>query len=101
MIDCLLFSRMETGLVSDHGFNDKDVNVYPAHLLHSFLDPEYVEQSKKYLSKYDTDVLRRLQTSTDGRLKAGQGGLRRPRQDLLPLRLLVLAADPPPQRGDL
>src|SRR5215471_7746915 len=56
MINCLLYSRMETGLVSNQDFYDEDVNVYLAHLLHSFINPEYVEQSKKFLSKYDTDV---------------------------------------------
>jgi hypothetical protein len=69
MINCLLYSRMETGLVSNQDFYDEDVNVYLAHLLHSFLNPEYVEQSKKYLSKYDADVFHRLQASTDARLK--------------------------------
>ncbi len=69
MINCLLYSRMETGLVSNQDFYDEDVNVYLAHLLHSFINPEYVEQSKKFLSKYDTDVFRRLQGSTDARLK--------------------------------
>jgi hypothetical protein len=60
---------METGLVSNQDFYDEDVNVYLAHLLHSFINPEYVEQSKKFLSKYDTDVFRRLSNSTDSRLK--------------------------------
>jgi hypothetical protein len=69
MINCLLYSRMETGLVSNQDFYDEDVNVYLAHLLHSFINPEYVEQSKKYLSKYDSDVFRRLSNSTDARLK--------------------------------
>jgi hypothetical protein len=69
MINCLLYSRMETGLVSNQDYYDEDVNVYLAHLLHSFLNPEYVEQSKKYLSKYDADVFRRLQASNDARLK--------------------------------
>lgn len=69
MINCLLYSRMETGLVSNQDFYDEDVNVYLAHLLHSFINPEYVEQSKKFLSKYDTDVFRRLSSSTDARLK--------------------------------
>ncbi|MEP7029278.1 MAG: hypothetical protein ABI960_11845, partial [Candidatus Eisenbacteria bacterium] len=69
MINCLLYSRMETGLVSNHDYYDEDVNVYLAHLLHSFINPEYVEQSKKYLSKYDADVFRRLSNSTDARLK--------------------------------
>jgi hypothetical protein len=69
MINCLLYSRMETGLVSNQEYYDEDVNVYLAHLLHSFINPEYVEQSKKFLSKYDTDVFRRLSNSTDARLK--------------------------------
>lgn len=69
MINCLLYSRMETGLVSNQDFYDEDVNVYLAHLLHSFINPDYVEQSKKFLSKYDTDVFRRLSSSTDARLK--------------------------------
>jgi len=69
MINCLLYSRMETGLVSNQDCYDEDVNVYLAHLLHSFINPEYVEQSRKFLSKYDTDVFRRLSSSTDSRLK--------------------------------
>jgi hypothetical protein len=69
MINCLLYSRMETGLVSNQDFYDEDVNVYLAHLLHSFINPEYVEQSKRFLSKYDTDVFRRLASSSDSRLK--------------------------------
>ena len=69
MINCLLYSRMETGLVSNQDCYDEDVNVYLAHLLHSFINPEYVEQSKRFLSKYDTDVFRRLSSSTDARLK--------------------------------
>ena len=69
MINCLLYSRMETGLVSNQDCYDEDVNVYLAHLLHSFINPEYVEQSKKFLSKYDADVFRRLSSSTDARLK--------------------------------
>lgn len=69
MVNCLLYSRMETGLVSNQEFYDEDVNVYLAHLLHSFINPEYVEQSQRFLSKYDTDVFRRLSQSADARLK--------------------------------
>ena len=68
-INCLLYSRMETGLVSNQDCYDEDVNVYLAHLLHAFINPEYVEQSKKFLSRYDVDVFRRLATSSDARLK--------------------------------
>jgi hypothetical protein len=69
MINCLLYSRMETGLVSNQECYDEDVNVYLAHLLHSFINPEFVDQSRRFLSKYDTDVFRRLSSSTDARLK--------------------------------
>src|SRR5438093_969215 len=69
MINCLLYSRMETGLVSNQEYYVEDVNVYLAHLLHSFINPEYVEQSKRFLSKYDTDVFRRMSSSSDSRLK--------------------------------
>ncbi len=69
MINCLLYSRMETGLVANQDCYDEDVNVYLAHLLHSFINPEYVEQSRKFLSKYDIDVFRRLSGASDARLK--------------------------------
>lgn len=69
MINCLLYSRMETGLVSDPDCYDEDVSVYLAHLLHAFINPEFVEQSKKFLSRYDVDVFRRLVGSSDARIK--------------------------------
>ena len=60
MMKCLLYSRMETGLTSNKDFYDEDVNVYIAHLLNSFINPEYVERARTFLSKYDTEVFRRL-----------------------------------------
>jgi hypothetical protein len=69
MMRCLLYSRMETGLTSNKDFFDEDVNVYIAHLLNSFLNGQYVERARSYLSKYDTEVFRRLSQSTDARLK--------------------------------
>jgi hypothetical protein len=69
MMKCLLYSRMETGLVSNKDFYDEDVNVYIAHLLNSFINPGYVERSRSFLSKYDTEVFRRLGESRDARLK--------------------------------
>jgi hypothetical protein len=68
-INCLLYSRMETGLVANPDCYDEDVNVYLAHLLHAFINPEYVDQSKKFLSRYDVDVFRRLAGSSDARIK--------------------------------
>ncbi len=69
VMKCLLYSRMETGLVSNKDYYDEDVNVYIAHLLNSFINPEYVQRATKYLSKYDTDVFKRLENSKDARLK--------------------------------
>jgi hypothetical protein len=69
MMKCLLYSRMETGLVSNKDYYDEDVNVYIAHLLNSFIHPDYIERARPYLSKYDTEVFRRLSRSRDARLK--------------------------------
>ena len=69
MMKCLLYSRMETGLVSNQDFYDEDVNVYIAHLLDSMIQPENIESARRYLSPYDTDVFQRLSDSKDSRLK--------------------------------
>lgn len=69
MMKCLLYSRMETGLVSNKDYYDEDVNVYIAHLLNSFINPRYIEGARAYLSKYDTEVFARLADSQDARLK--------------------------------
>jgi hypothetical protein len=69
MMKCLLYSRMETGLVSNKDYYDEDVNVYIAHLLNGFVNPSYIESARKYVSRYDTEVFRRLACSKDARLK--------------------------------
>jgi hypothetical protein len=69
MMKCLLYSRMETGLISNKDYYDEDVNVYIAHLLNAFLSPAFLEQANKYLSPYDMDVFCQLSNSTDARLK--------------------------------
>ena len=51
MMKCLLYSRMETGLVSNQDFYDEDVNVYIAHLLDSMIQPEGVENARRFLSQ--------------------------------------------------
>jgi len=66
---CLLYSKVQTGLLSNRDYYDEDVNVYLAQLLSSFINPQYAERVKNSLSKYDTDVLQRLANSTDARLK--------------------------------
>jgi hypothetical protein len=69
MMRCLLYSRLETGYLSNQEAMDEDVNVYLAHLLNSFSSPDYVESCRQYLHRYDHEVFRRLQRSTDARLK--------------------------------
>ena len=69
MMNCLLYSRMETGFPSNHDFYDEDVNVYIANLLCSFMNPEYHRRAKKYLSRYDTNLFKKIQDSSDVRLK--------------------------------
>lgn len=69
MMKCLLYSRMETGLISNQDFYDEDVNVYIAHLLDSMIQPDNVERARRFLSQYDTEVFRKLADSKDARLK--------------------------------
>lgn len=69
MMNCLMYSRLETGHPSNRDFYDEDVNVYLASLLTSFMNPEYHERSKKYLSRYDANLFERIQESDDVRLK--------------------------------
>jgi hypothetical protein len=68
-VNCLLYSRVETGLTSNPRGDDEDVDVYLAHLLHVFINPECVEQSKKHLSRYDLEVFRRLAGASDARVR--------------------------------
>lgn len=69
MLKCLLYSRLQTGLVSNKDFYDEDVNVYMAHLMQAFINPDYMDRIKPYLSQYDTEVFGKLKHSTDARLK--------------------------------
>jgi len=69
MMRCLLYSRLETGNETGTDVPDEDVNVYLAHLLQSFSDPDYVEGARPYLHRYDHEVFKRLERSTDARLK--------------------------------
>ena len=69
MMNCLLYSRLESGNPSNQNYYDEDVNVYLANLLMSFMNPEHHERTKKYLSRYDTDLFDKIQRSQDVRLK--------------------------------
>ena len=69
MMNCLMYSRLETGNPSNHDFYDEDVNMYMASLLTSFMNPEYHERASKYLSRYDSNLFEKIQGSSDVRLK--------------------------------
>jgi hypothetical protein len=69
MMNCLLYSRMEKGFPSNTDFYDEDVNIYLANLLLSFMNPNYHRQAVKYLSRYDTSLFEKIQSSSDVRLK--------------------------------
>ena len=69
MLNCLLYSRLETGYPSNHDFYDEDVNMYLTNLLCSFMNPDYHRRAKKYISRYDTSLFQKLEDSQDVRLK--------------------------------
>lgn len=69
VMNCLLCSRLESGNPSNQAYYDEDVNVYLAHLLTSFMNPEYLERSRKFLSRYDSDLFDKVRDSQDVRLK--------------------------------
>lgn len=69
MLNCLLYSRLETGYPSNKDFYDEDVNMYLTNLLCSFMQPEYHKRVKKYISRYDTSLFQKIEHSNDVRLK--------------------------------
>jgi len=69
MMNCLMYSRLEAGLPSNEDFYDEDVNVYLANLLASFMNPEFHERTRKYLSRYDSSLFDKVRRSSDVRLK--------------------------------
>ncbi|MDH3197358.1 MAG: hypothetical protein OEO21_03880 [Candidatus Krumholzibacteria bacterium] len=69
MMNCLMYSRLGAGLPSNEDYYDEDVNVYLAHLLSSFMNPEYHERTRKYLSRYDSSLFEKVRRSSDVRLK--------------------------------
>jgi len=69
MMNCLLYSRLESGNPSNQTYYDEDVNVYLANLLTSFMNPDYHERTRKFLSRYDSDLFEKIRNSPDVRLK--------------------------------
>jgi len=58
MLNCLLHSRVQTGLESNTERHDEDVNVYLAHLLNSHIDPKYLQNTSGLIGGDDVDVYR-------------------------------------------
>jgi hypothetical protein len=94
-MNCLLCSRTELGIVSGQDSYVQDVDVYLDQLLATFADPEVFERTRRYLSKYDSEVFKRLRRSDVGQVRYRI--LRTP-ADLLILSACTFAS-PPMRRG--
>ncbi len=60
MLNCLLHSRVNTGLESNTEFYDEDVNVYLAHLLNAHVDPKYLARTSACIALGDADLRRMI-----------------------------------------
>lgn len=60
MLNCLLHSRVQTGIESNTEFYDEDVNVYLAHLLNSHIDPKYLSRAAGLVALDDSDIYRMI-----------------------------------------
>ena len=69
MLNCLLHSRVNTGIESNSEVYDEDVNVYLAHLLNAHIDPRYLLRASRYVSPTDADIVASLDGSADCRLR--------------------------------
>ncbi len=69
MLNCLLHSRVNTGIESNSDFYDEDVNVYLAHLLNAHIDPRYLLRVSRYIFPTDAALAASLDGDTDCRTK--------------------------------
>jgi hypothetical protein len=60
MLNCLLHSRVQTGIESNSEFYDEDVNVYLAHLLNAHIDPRYLARSAELIALDDSALYRMI-----------------------------------------
>ena len=67
MLNCLLHSRVQTGIESNTDFYDEDVNVYLAHLLNSYIDPKHLDRIESQLVALDPDLFRMIVDGADDR----------------------------------
>ena len=67
MLNCLLHSRVQTGLESNTERYDEDVNVYLAHLLNSHIEPGYLLRTSPMIAVDDAHVFRMIEQSGSDR----------------------------------
>ena len=67
MLNCLLHSRVHTGLESNSEVYDEDVNVYLAHLLNAHIDPRYLERMASRIAVHDAELFGMISDSDDDR----------------------------------
>jgi hypothetical protein len=71
MLNCLLHSRVHTGLESNSEFYDEDVNVYLAHLLNAQIDPAHAARTTDLIAPDDATVHRMIAEASDDRQRYG------------------------------
>jgi len=69
MMNCLLYSRMESSFPSNDEYYDEDVNVYIANLLSSLIDPKYQTALNKYIFAYDVPLFESINRTDSPRVK--------------------------------
>ncbi len=67
MLNCLLHSRVHTGIESNSEFYDEDVNVYLAHLLNALIDPAPSAHTAEYIAPDDATVHRMIADASGDR----------------------------------
>jgi hypothetical protein len=68
-MNCLLCSRTELGILAERDSYIQDVDVYLEQLLATFADPDVFDRTRRYLSKYDGEVFKRLRRSELGHVR--------------------------------
>lgn len=69
MLNCLLHSRVHTGIESNSVCHDEDVNVYLAHLLNAHIDTRYIERVGQYIAADDASLHRMIDGCGDVRYR--------------------------------
>jgi len=67
MLNCLLHSRIHTGIESNHDVYDEDVNVYLAHLLNSHMEASQITAMPDSIATCDADLFRMIEEAGSDR----------------------------------